>query len=330
MDQVSRNIDEGENSGSSLPQKEFTNRRTGRFRQALGAGVGATLLVIFALVLGSTTVLAKKVSASGRMSYPVSAHIQGTSMVGFQQCGTCHREEAVSFQHSVHALKNVECEDCHGGGSLHVKNPGKKNIVLLSTLTAKTANAVCLRCHETGPELTNWETGPHSRSNMRCTDCHNIHGTQSAIPSRQQLNALCTRCHLKQAAEENLPYHHPVLENKMTCIDCHDPHGGVAGNNIRANTPNQLCYKCHSEYQGPFIYQHPPVTESCLTCHNPHGSMNRAMLVVSEPMLCMQCHPAHHDGNGVPLLNKCTNCHNSIHGSDVASSTGGSVFIDKP
>ena len=147
MDQVPRNIDEGGNSGSSLPQEEFADRRTGRVRQTPGAGVAATLLMIFALVVGSTTVLAKTVAASDRMPYPVSAHIQGASMVGFQQCGVCHREEAGSFSHSVHALKNVECEDCHGGGSLHVKNPGKKNIVLLSTLTAKTANAICLPCH---------------------------------------------------------------------------------------------------------------------------------------------------------------------------------------
>jgi hypothetical protein len=31
----------------------------------------------------------------------------------------------------------------------------------------------------------------------------------------------------------------------------------------------------------------------------------------------------------VPLLNSCTNCHSSIHGSDVPSATGGSVFMDK-
>jgi DmsE family decaheme c-type cytochrome len=116
----------------------------------------------------------------------------------------------------------------------------------------------------------------------------------------------------------------------MTCVDCHDPHGGASGNSLVADSVNRLCVECHAEYEGPFAFQHPPVTESCLKCHSPHGSMNRPMLVVSQPMLCLQCHPGHHNGSGVPMLNACTNCHNSIHGSDVPSATGGSVFIDKP
>jgi hypothetical protein len=28
-------------------------------------------------------------------------------------------------------------------------------------------------------------------------------------------------------------------------------------------------------------------------------------------------------------VDRCTNCHNAIHGSDIASATGGSKFIDK-
>jgi hypothetical protein len=57
--------------------------------------------------------------------------------------------------------------------------------------------------------------------------------------------------------------------------------------------------------------------------------MNKGMLQVSQPFLCLQCHVGHHNGGGIPILNSCTFCHSSIHGTDTPSATGGSVFIDK-
>jgi DmsE family decaheme c-type cytochrome len=91
----------------------------------------------------------------------------------------------------------------------------------------------------------------------------------------------------------SLPYHHPLREAKMSCEDCHDPHGGPAGNNLRTSNANQLCLTCHSQYRGPFAYQHPPVMENCMLCHTPHGSPNTNLLNVSEPALCLQCHAGH-------------------------------------
>ena len=36
-----------------------------------------------------------------------------------------------------------------------------------------------------------------------------------------------------------------------------------------------VCYKCHVDKQGPFVYEHVPVkTEGCSSCHTPHGSTN--------------------------------------------------------
>jgi predicted CXXCH cytochrome family protein len=66
-----------------------------------------------------------------------------------------------------------------------------------------------------------------------------------------------------------------------------------------------------------------------MNCHNAHGSPNTNLLSVSEPALCLQCHAGHHNGAGLPLDDRCTNCHSSIHGTDVATPSGGSRFIDK-
>jgi predicted CXXCH cytochrome family protein len=66
-----------------------------------------------------------------------------------------------------------------------------------------------------------------------------------------------------------------------------------------------------------------------MNCHTAHGSPNTNLLTVSEPALCLQCHSGHHNGAALPLADRCTNCHATIHGTDVATPSGGSRFIDK-
>ncbi len=300
-------------------------------------------LLVFSLFLAWLSAFCPPAALAKDLPKPTSDHftrekdfakyleIPGAERVGSDQCQSCHPEESKTYRRTVHSQETVECEDCHGSASLHVKSDsGYGQIVKFSAQPAEAANGVCLSCHASTEALHNWFAGSHQMRDVRCTDCHRMHVSEAKLNSRRDQSEACIRCHRKQAAEGNLPYHHPVREAKMSCADCHDPHGGTAANNLRADNLNELCFRCHAEFQGPFTYQHVPVTESCLKCHTSHGSMHRNLLQVSEPMLCLQCHPGHHNGSGVPLLNRCTNCHSSIHGSDVPSATGGSVFIDKP
>lgn len=216
----------------------------------------------------------------------------------------------------------------------------RDKIVSFKDRPAEQANGACLSCHSKSDHVRNWFSSAHQAQDLKCSDCHTIHaesvirgetggGGQRALESRASSNAKCLQCHKKQEAQANLPYHHPIREGKMTCVDCHDPHGGSAGNGLNTASGNELCFQCHAEYQGPFSFQHTPVTEDCLKCHSPHGSPNQNLLAVSQPALCLQCHSAHHNGASLPLLGRCTDCHNAIHGSDLVSATGGSKFIDK-
>ncbi len=287
-----------------------------------------------------------------------STEIAGAKRVGSAVCAGCHAKVADNFRHSFHAEQGVRCEDCHGPGSLHVESGGNvKKIISLRLVSAGQANAVCLACHERNAQVRNWYAGPHAANGVRCIDCHTIHAPRAQTPeqprlnatalgpptfvrnmvpesavmleSREQMDNACLRCHPQQRAEMSLPYHHPLREGKMTCVDCHNPHGGPAGNNLRKANVNELCLSCHAQYRGPYMYQHPPVTESCLICHSAHGSPNSNLLTVSQPALCLQCHTGHHDGAGLPLVDRCTDCHGSIHGSDVPTPSGGSRFVDK-
>jgi DmsE family decaheme c-type cytochrome len=94
---------------------------------------------------------------------------------------------------------------------------------------------------------------------------------------------------------------------------------------------NEVCFTCHAEKRGPFLFEHAPVRDSCVNCHTPHGSNHEKLLVTARPLLCQQCHaqPLHPAelitrggmANGpfpdVRLLSRsCSNCHSQIHGSN--------------
>ena len=94
---------------------------------------------------------------------------------------------------------------------------------------------------------------------------------------------------------------------------------------LKEHTVNNLCYTCHAEKRGPFLWDHPPVREDCMNCHSPHGSNNPKLLTARVHLLCQQCHihmlPRHSTTAGKPLdiwsINRgCANCHAQVHGSN--------------
>ena len=320
--------------------------------------VSLSLLFLFAL----PTIPSKAKNTHSERTIASYAHylnIPGAKPVGADTCTGCHEVVAKNFGHAFHAQQGVACEDCHGAGSLHVEGGGDVNkIVAFAKRFPEDANGACLSCHARDEKARHWISGAHAANHVRCTDCHQIHQaalhsesrgrasfdhstsgarmvasvspeTNAIIRPMWQTNEACLKCQPTEGAQLSMPFHHPLREGKMSCVDCHDPHGGPAGNNLITANKNELCLNCHAQYRGPFAYQHPPVTENCLICHNVHGSPNTNLLNVSEPALCLQCHAGHHNGDSLPLPDRCTNCHGSIHGTDVPTPSGGSRFIDK-
>ncbi len=316
------------------------------------------------VVAGLTTFVCISPSAAKQSTRSIASfagflRIPGAKPVGSETCAACHADVAKNFQHAYHAQQGVKCEDCHGNGSLHVDGGGDTSRIFRFEKSSSTnANGVCLTCHAQDKSTRHWQSGAHAANGVRCIDCHEIHSgdvrtaqrdtprfdtttrgaqhvssispeTNALVEARSVTNAACLRCHQTERAQLSMPYHHPLGEGKMSCMDCHDAHGGNAGNNLKTANVNELCLTCHAQYRGPFAYQHPSVTESCLNCHLPHGSPNTNLLTLSEPALCLQCHAGHHNGANLPLDDRCTNCHDSIHGTDVATLSGGSRFIDK-
>jgi predicted CXXCH cytochrome family protein len=97
-----------------------------------------------------------------------------------------------------------------------------------------------------------------------------------------------------------------------------------------AETPNLLCFTCHADKRGPFIWVHPPAEENCLICHTPHGSNHESLLAERVNALCQDCHDdrSHHGAaydatsgfGGANESNRfvaraCIECHHTMHGS---------------
>ena len=159
-------------------------------------------------------------------------------------------------------------------------------------------NDACLKCHQKRERLF-WSGSVHATKGLACTSCHVVH-TGPGITKRAQLAQItvadtCNTCHKEQVRAENKFSHHPMREGKMNCASCHNPHGTTSPKLVKAISTRELCFNCHAQYRGPFIFQHPPVMEDCFNCHQPHGSAYPALLKTPPIRLCRDCHITFHN-----------------------------------
>jgi DmsE family decaheme c-type cytochrome len=170
-------------------------------------------------------------------------------------------------------------------------------------------NEVCIQCHRS-KALNEWQGSPHEIAGIGCVDCHKIHDdpllVTTPVPRSDSFPVArldvkpvaryverCFDCHVDVQAQFNYPSRHPVREGYMNCGSCHNPHGTWLGGRKGEESSAQLCMSCHTQYQGPFVFEHEPVAEGCETCHTPHGSVANNLLVQNEPFICLQCHEFH-------------------------------------
>ncbi len=246
----------------------------------------------------------------------------------------------------------VDCESCHGPGSLAVEGltpekvaddakAGKqtacdyKTLIDIRSLPSQAKSLICLKCHTANAtfNLHNWNAGTHALSDVSCSDCHKVHIGPDLKVEPQKMADMCDGCHLTTKAEFALPSHHPVPEKRVFCNDCHDPHGSTTDKMLRKATVRETCTQCHADKEGPFTLQHAENMEDCRTCHSPHGAPFNNLLNVPPPFLCLQCHAGHRTGAATTAENRaarntrCTDCHSTIHGTDLPSASGKGRFI---
>jgi DmsE family decaheme c-type cytochrome len=306
----------------------------------------AGLIVAFALALALAQAQPQKKSSKA----PAPAGSPGgkadfrdgdpSQYVGAETCKTCHEDIYKNFETTPHFATTLDtkkgpgwhgCEACHGPGKEHVEGGGDTTkIFTFKNVSAQEASERCLGCHTYGEEHSNFARAAHLQNNVGCTDCHSPHHyKESQFLLRERQPQLCYGCHLETKQQFTRTFHHRVNEGLVQCSDCHNPHGGFLARQLRATSSQDVvCFKCHSDKAGPFVYEHPVVkVEGCVMCHTPHGSSNPRLLKRSQVnLLCLECHSFTTDA-GAPstptfhnLSQKyqaCTLCHTQIHGSNV-------------
>lgn len=285
------------------------------------------------------------------LSRSVAAADEAT-FVGEKTCIACHGQENRHFSQTLHAKvfrlnpktdnEKKVCEACHGPGSEHAKNPKDKTLLVGFTkgwgTSIEKQNGQCMACH-TGGNRLHWPGSIHADNQLGCADCHNPMEKNSAsgLLTKHTINDTCQTCHQQQRAEFNKRSHMPLPEGKMSCVDCHNPHGSATKPLLKAESANVVCYSCHAEKRGPFLWEHAPVRENCINCHAVHGSNHDKLLVAARPYLCQQCHNlsvghsgAFFRGDQTAAAGQlpggassqrlpgraCQNCHTQIHGSN--------------
>lgn len=298
--------------------------------------------------LGATAILLFLAFAQPSMAQtaPVA---EATEAPVIASCGDCH-ELAKTFTSNPHArgqvakgvVSNGTCETCHGDGTAHIEAGGDPTKIVVPR-GRKGADETCVMCHDVTNERKSHRTGMHANSEaVNCLSCHSVHHSEpreAHLLARPEL-ALCSTCHATQVAEfRSKPYTHRLGRAGLGCSSCHEPHGRPGDDSLkRTKAGERVCFDCHSNVRGPFVFPHGAgmVSESrgigstgdCQSCHQPHGSSNPKQLKrATVAQLCIECHsplstatlgsqpPAFHNLLD-PRYQNCTTCHVAIHGSN--------------
>jgi DmsE family decaheme c-type cytochrome len=123
---------------------------------------------------------------------------------------------------------------------------------------------------------------------IRCTDCHNAHGTNllHSVRATADQEAVCFRCH--RSLQGPFVFEHVPIKTEG-CTACHQPHGSINPRLLKVNQVNLLC----------------------LQCHTPGTTPNTRSGEVNAPGT--PADPVHSQGH---KFQACTMCHVFIHGSN--------------
>jgi tetratricopeptide (TPR) repeat protein len=210
------------------------------------------------------------------------------------ECMSCHNgypEFVPNSENKYTAIKTgIDCERCHGPGSLHVldrqtnrpvdtsKGPDY-TIVNPRRLSTEMQNNVCQRCHLQGIAVLNdGKTFFDFRPGMKLSEVMNVFMPEYEGAQDKMIMA----SHVERMKKSQCY----IQSGKMSCITCHNPHISVKFT-PRAQYLN-ACQSCHGNVSG----QH-QCTESmqvraaknndCVTCHMPHnGSIDIPHVAVTD------------------------------------------------
>lgn len=206
-------------------------------------------------------------------------------------CGSCHTTgyDPVGHQDNLEgiigtwAFPGIQCEECHGPGSLHADNPYGVRMVL------DRSSQLCGRCHIRGnPAEIDASSGfikHHEQYEelfsskhfaTSCITCHDPHASSVFIHEEinpdKGIRQQCDTCHWQQLFQNNR------LHLGVECTDCHMPPmaksavgnldnytGDIKAHLFSINTdPQAPQFDEEGAFSSPYI----TLSYACMQCHN--------------------------------------------------------------
>lgn len=231
---------------------------------------------------------------------------RGSAQDNSARCLTCHAasQEQRGFAHSQHVGVGVDCQSCHAphlveaANRLALREPppaqaqfsavpelGAETRWLQESLLKNSQPSLCYSCH--AAVRAQFAQPFHHRvpeGQMKCTDCHSAHGTETRTPLNLPGWETCTACH----ADKHGPF---VFEHAAVrvegCAVCHGAHGSTSRFMLNRRESRFLCLQCHGDSHSDQEQVNVPHSRlgfqtrgDCTRCHVAiHGSnFNRALL----------------------------------------------------
>jgi predicted CXXCH cytochrome family protein len=212
------------------------------------------------------------------------------------RCLSCHitSKQQEFFEHSEHAGHGISCNQCHTAHLVaEVKDHSRGNLSypqgyffqlprladetrwLHNSLLKQSEPALCFTCHLT--IQAQFALPVHHRvpeGLMKCSDCHNPHGTQNLASLNKPALETCMNCHVEKRGP--FVYEHPAVK-VQGCVTCHNPHGSPNRMLLVRREARQLCLQCHAGFHSQLGVPHSRLgfqtSGECVRCHvTVHGS----------------------------------------------------------
>ena len=195
------------------------------------------------------------------------------------ECLTCHNaypKQVIGSNNKYTFIpKGIDCERCHGPGSIHVTEKRKGKFVNTKTdtdftivnpkkLSFELQVNLCQRCHLQGNAvLEKGKTFYDFKPGMKLSDVFSVFTPRTTDTSKFIMASHADRLSLSKCF---------TVSNTLNCITCHNPHKSVK--TLKVEYFNDKCQSCHNQKPQIICSDKRAVLKdaSCTKCHMPKSS----------------------------------------------------------